>query len=168
MPRGLADGDYLIRAELLTLNAASGELGVPEKNEPQFYVGCAQIRVVGGDGTKMAELERVRVMIPGYIKGLGDKGLLFNIWEGREKWRNYPGEKEVFGGRLAEMGDGQDGSGERPYSSAEGMGTNTTGILAPSKMNDPTKKSIKETFVTVTVPVATITVTRKPTSKKQY
>ncbi|KAK7629489.1 fungal cellulose binding domain-containing protein [Phyllosticta citricarpa] len=69
IPKSTPDGDYLIRAEQISLHQASQENGA------QFYVGCAQVRVTGGGTGDPGP----KVAIPGAYK-VDDPGIKINIW----------------------------------------------------------------------------------------
>ncbi|KAJ2935566.1 hypothetical protein H1R20_g1524, partial [Candolleomyces eurysporus] len=66
IPAALADGEYLIRHELIAIHAYW--------TGPQFYVECAQLKVVGGGGK--LPLDEYLVSFPGAYKA-SDPG--FNV-----------------------------------------------------------------------------------------
>ncbi|KAH8669682.1 glycoside hydrolase family 61 protein [Tricladium varicosporioides] len=70
IPSCLANGQYLLRAELIALHGA----GSP--NGAQLYMECAQINVTGGTGTAAPST----VSFPGAYKST-DPGLLVNIYQ---------------------------------------------------------------------------------------
>ena len=59
-------------AEILTLNEADPNAA----RSPQFYPGCVQVTISGGDSTANPET----VSIPGYFDNVESPGLLYNIW----------------------------------------------------------------------------------------
>ncbi|KAI1343680.1 carbohydrate-binding module family 1 protein [Xylariaceae sp. FL0016] len=69
IPSCLEDGQYLLRAEMIALHAASSELGA------QLYMECAQINVSGGSAT----VSPTTYSIPG-IYAQDDPGILINIY----------------------------------------------------------------------------------------
>ncbi|KAL2022394.1 hypothetical protein VTK56DRAFT_5461 [Thermocarpiscus australiensis] len=69
IPQCIAPGQYLLRAEMLALHAASSYPGA------QFYMECAQINVVGGTGSKTPST----VSFPGAYKS-SDPGVTINIY----------------------------------------------------------------------------------------
>lgn len=69
IPACLEDGEYLLRAEIIALHAASQPSGA------QFYMECAQISVSGGTGTGSP----ATVSLPGAISAT-DPGVLINIY----------------------------------------------------------------------------------------
>jgi len=71
IPSCIANGDYLLRFEVLALHSAYSSGGA------QFYMECAQITVTGGTGAKSPST----VSIPGTYKAT-DPGILVNIWNG--------------------------------------------------------------------------------------
>ncbi|KAG0645646.1 putative endo-beta-1 [Hyphodiscus hymeniophilus] len=70
IPTCIANGQYLLRAELIALHAASAPLGA------QFYMECAQINVTGGTGAATPST----VAFPGAY-GQSDPGILINIYQ---------------------------------------------------------------------------------------
>ncbi|KAI1337426.1 lytic polysaccharide monooxygenase [Xylariaceae sp. FL0016] len=72
VPEGLPAGHWLFRPELLALHNA-------EKNDPQFYVGCAQVFVQTSNTAPLSMPATFNVSIPGHVKA-GDPGLTFNIY----------------------------------------------------------------------------------------
>ncbi|KAI0023999.1 carbohydrate-binding module family 1 protein [Xylariomycetidae sp. FL0641] len=69
IPACLEDGQYLLRAEMIALHAASSEQGA------QLYMECAQINISGGTATASP----ATYSIPG-IYSADDPGLLVNIY----------------------------------------------------------------------------------------
>ncbi|APA15869.1 hypothetical protein SS1G_09251 [Sclerotinia sclerotiorum 1980 UF-70] len=70
IPSCIANGQYLLRAELIALHAASGLQGA------QLYMECAQINVSGGTGTSSPST----VSFPGAY-AQNDPGILINIYQ---------------------------------------------------------------------------------------
>ncbi|KAK3486662.1 glycosyl hydrolase family 61-domain-containing protein [Neurospora hispaniola] len=70
IPACIPSGQYLLRAEMIALHAASSTAGA------QLYMECAQINIVGGTGTA---LPSTTYSIPGIYKAT-DPGLLVNIY----------------------------------------------------------------------------------------
>lgn len=85
VPKDLAPGDYLLRAEAIALHAAGSEGGA------QFYMTCYQI-TVSGDGTATAET----VSIPGVYKA-ADPGIEINIYQAMTEYV-APGPAVYAGG----------------------------------------------------------------------
>lgn len=85
VPKDLAPGDYLLRAEAIALHAAGSEGGA------QFYMTCYQI-TVSGDGTATAET----VSIPGAYKA-ADPGIEINIYQAMTEYV-APGPAVYAGG----------------------------------------------------------------------
>ncbi|KAM0277175.1 hypothetical protein ACHAQH_006022, partial [Verticillium albo-atrum] len=73
LPSGLAKGNYLVRSEILALHQAY------KKDDPQYYVSCAQIHVEEGPESFDVP-EKYKVSIPGYVDG-SEKGNKFDVWE---------------------------------------------------------------------------------------
>ncbi|KAI8631810.1 carbohydrate-binding module family 1 protein [Xylariaceae sp. FL1651] len=69
IPSCLADGQYLLRAEMIALHAASSSQGA------QLYMECAQINISGGT----AKVSPTTYSIPGIYKQ-NDPGILINIY----------------------------------------------------------------------------------------
>jgi len=70
IPSCIANGQYLLRAELIALHAASSSLGA------QLYMECAMINVTGGSGTGTP----ATVSFPGAYSQ-NDPGILINIYQ---------------------------------------------------------------------------------------
>ncbi|EPE27438.1 Cellulose-binding protein [Glarea lozoyensis ATCC 20868] len=70
IPSCLANGQYLLRAELIALHSAGSSQGA------QLYMECAQINVTGGSGTAAPST----VAFPGAYKST-DPGILINIYQ---------------------------------------------------------------------------------------
>jgi cellulase len=70
IPSCIADGQYLLRAELIALHAAGSSLGA------QLYIECAQINVTGGTGSATPSA----VSFPGAY-AQNDPGILINIYQ---------------------------------------------------------------------------------------
>lgn len=70
IPSCIASGQYLLRAEIIALHAASSSGGA------QFYMECAQINVTGGTGAKSP----ATVSLPGAYSA-SDPGILINIYQ---------------------------------------------------------------------------------------
>lgn len=82
IPHGIAPGDYLMRAEFLTLNNA----GATGARQPQFYAGCVQVAVSGTTGALTPDT----VSIPGYVN-IDTPGLIWDIWNSPNgRFSNYP------------------------------------------------------------------------------
>lgn len=69
IPSDLASGPWLVRTELLALQSA-------EINDPQFYIGCAQIFYTSTGTSLPADT----ISIPGYVKA-GDASVSFNVYQ---------------------------------------------------------------------------------------
>jgi len=70
IPTCIEAGQYLLRAEILALHAASSEGGA------QFYMECGQINIVGSTGAKTP----ATVSFPGAYSAT-DPGILINIYQ---------------------------------------------------------------------------------------
>ncbi|KAL4807934.1 glycosyl hydrolase family 61-domain-containing protein [Aspergillus unguis] len=80
IPPGLKGGDYLVRTELLALHAAQDD-----PPDPQFYVGCAQVFLHGGEEGSVPD--GITIDKDTYDLGIG--ALTYNIYE--EELKPYPG-----------------------------------------------------------------------------
>ncbi|KAK5661622.1 hypothetical protein OQA88_9722 [Cercophora sp. LCS_1] len=69
IPKCIANGQYLLRAEMVALH------GARSTNGAQLYMECAQIEITGGDGTANPKT----YSIPGIYKS-NDPGLLIDIY----------------------------------------------------------------------------------------
>ena len=92
IPSSLAPGDYLLRAEILTLNNVG-------ENDPQFYPGCVQVTITGGDGSARPET----VSIPGHVD-MDMPRLNFDIWNTQD----YSGYEIPGPAPMSEGGAGQE------------------------------------------------------------
>ncbi|KDQ08631.1 glycoside hydrolase family 61 protein [Botryobasidium botryosum FD-172 SS1] len=79
IPKAIANGDYLVRAEIIALHSASSTGGA------QLYMGCAQVNVSGGSGGSPPT-----VNFPGAYKA-SDPGLLINIYSPKPTSYTVPG-----------------------------------------------------------------------------
>ncbi|KIM34770.1 lytic polysaccharide monooxygenase [Hebeloma cylindrosporum] len=66
IPADVPSGEYLVRAEQIALH-------IP--GYPEFFVGCAQIRITGGGSANIS-----KVAIPGYVSAKKDPGLGVDIY----------------------------------------------------------------------------------------
>ena len=82
IPDSLAGGDYLVRPELLALH------NIAVKNQPEYYVGCAQIFLESTGSSGPAET----VSIPGYTS-MSDPGNQYNAFDHPLKPFTIPGPK---------------------------------------------------------------------------
>lgn len=82
IPDSLAGGDYLVRPELLALH------NIAVKNQPEYYVGCAQIFLESTGSSGPAET----VSIPGYTS-MSDPGNQYNAFDKPLKPFTIPGPK---------------------------------------------------------------------------
>lgn len=83
IPSTIEAGDYLLRAEFLTLNDAAAK-SAGGKETPQFYPGCAQVTITGTTGTA----KPATVKIPGYVD-ITSPGLIFDV-RNKETFEDYP------------------------------------------------------------------------------
>ena len=81
IPKCLADGDYLLRAEHIGLHSAGSAGGA------QFYISCAQLHVSGGSGTYSP---KSLVEFPGAYDPK-DPGIMINIYYPVPKTYTPPG-----------------------------------------------------------------------------
>ncbi|KAI8957657.1 glycoside hydrolase family 61 protein [Daldinia sp. FL1419] len=73
IPKSLPSGSWLIRPELLALHQA-------DKGDPQFYTGCAQVFINGGNKAALDVPAEYSVSIPGHVKA-GEPSVTFNIYQ---------------------------------------------------------------------------------------
>jgi hypothetical protein len=81
LPKCLANGEYLLRAEHIALHSASSAGGA------QFYISCAQLSVTGGSGTFSPKNQ---VSFPGAYSAT-DPGIMINIYYPVPKSYSPPG-----------------------------------------------------------------------------
>ncbi|KAI0688292.1 glycoside hydrolase [Cytidiella melzeri] len=79
IPKTLPNGQYLIRVEQIALHVASTYQGA------QFYIGCAQVNVIGGGSGTPGPT----VAIPGVYTGY-EPGILINIYNLPSNFTGYP------------------------------------------------------------------------------
>jgi len=81
LPSCIAPGNYLLRAEIIALHSAN------QPSQAQFYMGCAQINVVGGSGGASPQT----VSFPGAYNA-NDPGILVSIYDskGQPKGNGQP------------------------------------------------------------------------------
>jgi cellulase len=75
LPSVLADGDYLIRGEIIALHEADAAYSANSARGAQFYMECVQITVTGGGSTTLP----TGVAIPGAY-AYTDPGVTFNLY----------------------------------------------------------------------------------------
>lgn len=80
IPSCIANGQYLLRGEIIALHSASSSGGA------QFYMECAQINVTGGSGASSP----ATVSIPGTYSA-SDPGILINIYQSPQPAYTIPG-----------------------------------------------------------------------------
>ncbi|KAK6362704.1 hypothetical protein TWF730_000160 [Orbilia blumenaviensis] len=151
IPKHLENGDYLIRAETLTLNNA----GKPNL-QPQWYVGCAQVTLKDSEAPF---IKPVTIPIPsGEYANMNMPGLRYNIWYPERS--NYSDYGPVPG--PAVFNDGSDKYQEPGATLPDGFAT----IPWPSRTTALPEKSKTHTHVltrTATFQVIrTVYVTRTP------
>ncbi|KAF2125439.1 lytic polysaccharide monooxygenase [Dothidotthia symphoricarpi CBS 119687] len=83
LPSCIANGQYLLRAELIALHAASSYPGA------QLYMECAQINVTGGGSAAPAT-----VSFPGAYKG-SDPGITFQLYYPKPTSYTIPGPRPL-------------------------------------------------------------------------
>ncbi|KAF3901448.1 hypothetical protein ABW21_db0204755 [Orbilia brochopaga] len=166
VPKGLQEGDYLIRAETITLNNAA-----EPHNQPQWYIGCAQVAL---KSSPPPSISPPTIRIPsGDYANLNMPGLRYNIWyPERESYPDYgpvPGPAVVnlssegtSVGRPAPPGSGNSGNDKH-------IGDGTTTKVTKSKVQntkastDSSTMNLPDGFSTIPWPTtseeATITST---------
>ena len=85
IPQGLPSGYYLFRPELLALHSAVN-------NDPQYYVGCAQVFIESGPDTELKIPDEYSVSIPGYVD-MKTPSSTFNIYTSPLPKFDMPGPK---------------------------------------------------------------------------
>ncbi|KAB5594183.1 Glycoside hydrolase family 61 protein [Ceratobasidium theobromae] len=130
VPKGLEDGDYIIRHEIIALHLAD------KMNGAEFYINCAQVKVKGGTGNAKTAPSDV-AHFPGTYSSK-DKGIYTpTLYDGKFKY-TFPGPK------IATFADTGSGSGstdpDRPVSepSKPTSTRKTTTIHKTTKTRKPT------------------------------
>lgn len=85
LPKGLPNGYYLVRPEILALHQAY-------RGDPQFYLGCAQIFINDGSAGHLDIPDEYQVSIPGYVD-LDTPGVKFDIYQKSMPSYPFPGPK---------------------------------------------------------------------------
>ncbi|KAK1255832.1 hypothetical protein MKX07_008091 [Trichoderma sp. CBMAI-0711] len=86
LPRGLPAGYYIVRPEILALHWAA------HRDDPQFYLGCAQIFVDSDVRGPLEIPRRQQATIPGYVNAK-TPGLTFDIYQDKLPPYPMPGPK---------------------------------------------------------------------------
>jgi cellulase len=121
IPKDLASGDYLLRAEALALHTAG------QANGAQFYMSCYQISIEGGSGTASP----ATVKFPGAYSA-NDPGIKVNIHSALSGYQ-APGPAVYAGGTTKQAGAGCSGCektckvGSSPTAVAPSSGGSTGG-----------------------------------------
>lgn len=133
LPKDLAAGDYLMRAEHIALHGAQAKGGA------QFYLGCAQLKVEGSGTSTPTDT----VSIPGVYDGT-EPGILLNIYypvptnytdPGPVTWPN--GCEDHTGNFVGQTSDG-DCTGSSGTSTSSGSGSTTSSGSGSSSSSIPT------------------------------
>lgn len=119
IPTNIPNGDYLLRAEVLALHAASGANGA------QSYPACYQITVAGGTGTGIPS---PTTKFPGAYSA-SDPGVKFDIHSKISSYK-IPGPAVIEGGTTKVAGSGCTGQCEK--SCTPGKGTQGVVITEPT------------------------------------
>ncbi|KAL7788723.1 glycoside hydrolase family 61 protein [Trichoderma ceciliae] len=86
LPQGLPSGYYLVRPEILALHWAA------HRNDPQYYLGCAQIFLSSDVQGSLEVPEEHIANIPGYVD-VDTPGLTFDIYQKNPPPYPIPGPK---------------------------------------------------------------------------
>ncbi|PTB70380.1 lytic polysaccharide monooxygenase [Trichoderma citrinoviride] len=86
LPRGLPAGYYIVRPEILALHWAA------HRNDPQFYLGCAQIFLNSDVRGPLEVPRKQQVSIPGYVSAK-TPGLTLDIYQDEMPPYPMPGPK---------------------------------------------------------------------------
>ncbi|KAF3317446.1 hypothetical protein TWF173_011101 [Orbilia oligospora] len=143
IPKHLENGDYLIRAETITLNNAA-----EPHREPQWYVGCAQVTMKNSEAPF---IKPVTVPIPsGDYANMNMPGLRYNIWYPERN--NYSDYGPVPG--PAVFNDGSD-KAKHPIKAPQKVPTLPDGFATiPWPTSTETTRFVTQTL-TVDVPTTT-------------
>ncbi|KAK3954075.1 glycosyl hydrolase family 61-domain-containing protein [Pseudoneurospora amorphoporcata] len=129
IPACIPNGQYLLRAEMIALHAASSTAGA------QLYMECAQINIVGGTGTASPST----YSIPG-IYMANDPGLLINIYSmGTSSAYTIPGPAKF-------TCSGGGGSGSNPTTTAK-VSSTSAAATSTSKVAVTTSTTLKTSVV---------------------
>ncbi|KAK1783335.1 glycosyl hydrolase family 61-domain-containing protein [Copromyces sp. CBS 386.78] len=129
IPACIPNGQYLLRAEMIALHAASSAAGA------QLYMECAQINIVGGTGTASPST----YSIPGIYEA-NDPGLLINIYSmGTSSAYTIPGPAKF-------TCSGGGGSGSNPTTTAK-VSSTSAAATSTSKVAVTMSTTLKTSVV---------------------
>ncbi|EWC43936.1 hypothetical protein DRE_01288 [Drechslerella stenobrocha 248] len=146
VPKHLENGDYLIRAETITLNNAA-----EPHNEPQWYVSCAQVILKNSEAPFVKPFT---ITIPGGdYANLNMPGLRYNIWyPEREAFPDYgpvPGPAVYYdGGNKLDPPAGTTNGQRRPTNGGDGHPT----LKPPTTATTSSRVAIPSFFTTIPWP----------------
>jgi hypothetical protein len=120
IPKGLEGGNYLVRSELMSLHQ------VPRANQPQYYIGCAQIFLESTGNLKPT----VTGPIPG-TNHLGDASNSMNIYEPLKLPYSPPGPPVTSFKAGPGTSQKQQTEGAKPSNCILESGSNFCGVEAP-------------------------------------
>ncbi|EJT69796.1 fungal cellulose binding domain-containing protein [Gaeumannomyces tritici R3-111a-1] len=98
IPETLPNGQYLMRAEQISLHGA-------HDGQAEFYVACAQIEVTGNSATS---IQGTAVQFPGAYKST-DKAVNFSVWGRSTSFDVIPGPDVIPGGTIRGSANGAGG-----------------------------------------------------------
>ncbi|KAK6532017.1 hypothetical protein TWF694_003180 [Orbilia ellipsospora] len=170
VPKHLENGDYLVRAETVTLNNAE-----PPEDQPQWYIGCAQITL---KNSKAPFVTPYTIPIPsGDYANLNMPGLRYNIWyPTRSNFSDYgpvPGPAVFNGGEnsFESPNNGRTQTSQIDLMSTSSLPNCFSTIPWPQSSCGSTSDTITSTItVTTKIPTcgSTTTVTVKLTGNPIY
>jgi len=130
IPKDLASGEYLLRHEILALQAA-----LEPAIGPEFYPNCVQLKVSGG-GSKKASAISATANFPGTYKK-SDAGITIDVYTPTGKKYPFPGPA------VADFANSSNDSGsdDTPASSSSEAPTPSSPANAGSDPNAPSSSS---------------------------
>ncbi|KAK0112856.1 hypothetical protein ONS95_014580 [Cadophora gregata] len=152
LPSTLADGDYLIRGEIIALHEADKAFSADPARGAQFYMECIQITVSGGGATVLP----AGVSIPGAYS-YSDPGVVFSVYEAYTSY-TIPGPA-VWDG--ASSGSAPVASSAAPVASSTAAGIPATTVAPVSSSQAPVATDVASDlepvteFPSLTTPAAT-------------
>ncbi|KAI0050567.1 carbohydrate-binding module family 1 protein [Auriscalpium vulgare] len=118
IPAGLANGEYLLRHEILGLHVASTYMGA------QFYPNCVQVKVQNGGSVSLPS----GIALPGSYNPNDTSGVLVQLYEIEDNQTCYvaPGGKVLLPGATGDWGCAEYGSCGYTCSASSSTATGAT------------------------------------------
>ncbi|KAL8383248.1 hypothetical protein RB595_006818 [Gaeumannomyces hyphopodioides] len=126
IPETLPNGQYLMRAEQISLHGA-------HDGQAEFYVACAQIEVTGNTATS---IQGTAVQFPGAYKST-DKAVNFSVWGRATSFDVIPGPDVIPGGTIRGSANGAGGDKTVKVAASGAGGGSATTPSTPATTSTP-------------------------------